>query len=63
MYTLKDILQNKSIVFESKKLTFLLLFRSFGNVIPNIAVNSNGFFSVSGSKNLGTCCKKRNKVL
>ena len=52
----------KSILFKIEILTVLLLCHSFGNVIHNIATNSNGLLSVSDIKNLGNCYKKRNKV-
>ena len=53
----------KSIVFKIEILTCFLLCRSFGNVIHNIAANSNGLLSVNDIRNLGKCYKKRNKAL
>ena len=53
----------KSIVFKIKILTCLLLYRSFGNVIHNIAANSNGLLFASDIRNLEKCYKKRNKAL
>ena len=41
----------KSIVFEMKILTCLLLFRSFGNVNHNIGANSDKLLSVSDIRN------------
>ena len=42
----------KSIVFKIKILACLLLCRSFGNVIHNIAANSKGLLSASDIRNL-----------
>ena len=42
----------KSVAFKIKVLTCLLLYRSLGNVIRNIAANANGLSSVSGIRNL-----------
>ena len=53
----------KSIVFKIKILTCLLLRCSFGNVIHNIATNSNGLLSASDIRNLEKCYKKRNEAL
>ena len=53
----------KSIVFKIKILACLLLRRSFGNVVQNIAANSNGLLSASDIRNLKKCYKKRNKAL
>ena len=53
----------KSIIFKIKILTCLLLCCSFGNVIHNIAANSNGLLSASDIRNLEKCSKKRNKAL
>ena len=53
----------QSIVFKTKILACLLLSRSFGNVIHNIATNSNGLLSASDIRNLEKCYKKRNKAL
>ena len=55
--------ETKGIVFKMKILTCLLLCRSFGNVIHNIAANSNGLLSASDIKNLEKCYKKRNKAI
>ena len=53
----------RNIVFKIKILTCLLVCRSFGNVIHNIAANSNGLLSASDIRNLEKCYKKRNKAL
>ena len=53
----------KSIVFKIKILACLLLCRSFGNVVHNIAANSTGLLSTSDIMNLEKCYKKRNKAL
>ena len=53
----------QSIVFKTKILACLLLSRSFGNVIHNIATNSNGLLSTSDIRNLEKCYKERNKAL
>ena len=63
MYTLKHVLRKKNIVFKIKIITSLLLCRSFGNIIHNIAASSNGLLSVSDIRNLKKCYKKRNKAL
>ena len=55
--------ETRSIVFKIKILTCLPLCRSFGNVIHNIAANSNGLLSASDIKNLEKCYKKRNKAI
>ena len=49
----------KSIIFKIKILTCLLLCCSFGNVILNIAANSNGLLSASDIRNLEKCYKKK----
>ena len=43
--------------------TCLLLRRSFGNVIHNIAANSEGLLSARDIRNLEKCYNKRNKTL
>ena len=53
----------KSIVFNIKMLTCLLLCCSSGNVIHDLAANSNELFSVSEIINLEKCSKKRDKAL
>ena len=53
----------KSAAFKINILTCLLLYRSLGNIIHNIAANANGLPSVSGIRNLEKCYKKRNKAL
>ena len=53
----------KSIVFKIKMLPSLLLCCSSGNVIHNIAANSNELFSVSEIINLEKCSKKQDKAL
>ena len=53
----------KNTVFKIKILTCLLVCRSFGNVIHNIAANSNGLLSASDIRNVEKCYKKRNKAL
>ena len=61
MYTLKNILPKKGIVFKIKILTCLLLCCSFGNVIHNIAANSNGLLSTSDIKILKNVTRKEIK--
>ena len=60
---MKHVLLNKSIVFKIKILTCLLLYSSFGNIIHNIAANSNGLLSVNDITNIEKSYKKRNKAL
>ena len=45
----------KSAAFKINILTCLLLCRSLGNIIHNIAANANGLSSVSGIRNLEKC--------
>ena len=51
----------KYIVFKIKILTVLLLSRSFGNVIYDIA-SSNGLLSTTDIRSLEKCYKKREKA-
>ena len=53
----------KNIVFKIKLLTFVLLFRSFGDIVHDIAANSNGLLSVSNIRSLEKRYKKRSKAL
>ena len=50
------------IVFKIKILTVLLLSRSFGNVIYDIAAPSNGLLSTTDIRSLEKCYKKREKA-
>ena len=52
----------KYIVFKIKILTVLLLSRSFGNVIYDIAASSNGLLSTTDIRSLEKCYKKREKA-
>ena len=52
----------KYIVFKIKILTVLLLSRSFGNVIYDIAASSNGLLSTTDIRSLEKCYQKREKA-
>ena len=53
--------KTKYIVFKIKILTVLLLIRSFGNVIDDIAASSNGLISTTDIRSLEKCYKKQEK--
>ena len=53
----------KYIVFKIKILTVLLLCRSFGNVIYDIAASSNGLLCTADIRSLVKCYKKREKAV
>ena len=54
--------KTKYIVFKIKILTVLLLCRSFGNVIYDIAASSNGLLSTADIRSLEKCHQKREKA-
>ena len=53
----------KYIVFKINILTLLLLCRSFGNVIYDIAASSNGLLPTADIRSLEKCYKKREKAV